>query len=103
RATALACVVEGAIHQVGYGEVEISIFAHQGGIFSAEFQTHIKQLGRGLAIDLAASLNGTGERDEIDRAARNQALDRRVSDVDGSDQIIGQTCLAESVDESIAA
>ena len=60
-ATALAGIVEGAVHQVGYGKIEIGILADQGRILSSEFQTHIKQLGRGMAVYLAASLDGTSE------------------------------------------
>ena len=68
-AATLSGIVEGAIHQVGDGEIEIRVFADQRRIFAAEFQAHVEQLRGGLLVDLAAAFDGAGKRDEIDGAA----------------------------------
>ena len=54
-ATALAGIVEGAVHEVGHGEIEIRVFADQRRIFAAEFQAHVEQLPGGLFVDFAAA------------------------------------------------
>src|SRR6185312_8612024 len=100
-ATALARIVEGAVHQVRYREIEIGVLANQRRIFSAEFQTHIKQLSRCFAVDLPASLDRTGERDEINGAPGNQARDRLMTNVNRRNEFARQLRLAESVDERV--
>ena len=60
-AATLSAIVEGAIHQVGHGEIEVRVFQDQRRVFAAELQPHIEQLRGGLPVDLAPAFHRSGK------------------------------------------
>ena len=60
-------------------------------------------LRRGRLVHLPPAFHRTGEGDEIHGALVDELADGRVADVYGGHQVLGQTGLAEGLDERVAA